>query len=424
MHIKRTSRLLTIGMASAVMALGALPAMAQDAAADIDRMIDATGSPDGALGLAHSQADQGDLTGAAATLERALLAQPDTAGADVRLYYVAILCRLDDHGRARIEAGRINSGSASAAAIGEARTACGSLDLPASGSAAANSGVIGNIALGLAYDTDNSAALSPAFAVPGVAVPSNDGLSIVASAQVDARTPVGGGYAYGGLSGMTKNAIGGPSLDYQLGAMRAGFGMQGGGVGFEIGGVLRHGRLFGHPFYSEYGGQGELSTAAGQSARVALRGEITHQDYIGSNALFDRDGTRFDLALEYRAGVARDHGWVIGAAFEDKTARTRNLGYQGWRLYAAARMPLNQAGSYGALSATVRHVDYRNVALIGDRVETRWFARAALGTPLGSSPVDLEGAVSYTRRTYNAASLLHDYGSLGTELRLVLNFGR
>ncbi|MDH7971203.1 hypothetical protein QH494_03335 [Sphingomonas sp. AR_OL41] len=418
------SRMLTIGMAGAAMALGALPAMAQDAAADIDRMIDATASPDGALKLARTQADQGDLTGAAATLERALLAHPDTGSADVRLYYVAVLCRLDDHGRARIEASRIDSSSASTAAIGEARTACGSLDLPASGGAAANSGVIGNVALGFAYDTDNSAALSPAFALPGIAVPSNDGLSIVASAQVDARTPVGSGYAYGGLSGMTKNAIGGPNLDYQLGSLRAGFGAQGSGVGFELGGVLRHGRLFGHPFYSEYGGQGELSTAAGDSARVALRGEVTHQDYVGSNAFFDRDGTRFDLAVEYRAGVARDHGWVIGAAFEDKTARTRNLGYQGWRLYAAARLPLNQAGTYSALSATVRHVDYRNVALISDRVETRWFARAALGTPLGSSPVDLEGAVSYTHRSYNAASLLHDYGSFGAELRLVLNFGR
>eukprot|EP01035_Chromulina_nebulosa_P009725 gene9725-13121_t len=62
--------MLTIGMAGAAMALGALPAMAQDAAADIDRMIDATASPDGALKLARTQADQGDLTGAAATLER------------------------------------------------------------------------------------------------------------------------------------------------------------------------------------------------------------------------------------------------------------------------------------------------------------------------------------------------------------------
>lgn len=424
MNATRMSRALAIGMAGAAMALGALPAMAQDAAGDIDRMIDATASPEGALSLARAQADQGDLTGAAATLERALLAHPDQESADVRLYYVATLCRLDDHGRARIEATRIDTAGASTAAIAEARTACGSLELPPSGNAAANSGVIGNIALGLAYDTDNSAALSPAFALPGVAVPSNDGLSVVASAQVDARTPVSGGYAYGGLSGMTKNAIGGPNLDYQLGALRAGFGMQASGIGFELGGLVRHGRLLGHPFYTEYGGQAELSTAAGDSARVALRGEVTHQDYVGSNAIFERDGTRYDLALEYRAGVARDHGWVIGAAFEDKTAGTRLLGYQGWRLYAAARLPVNQAGTYTALSATVRHVDYRDVALISDRVETRWFARAALGTPLGSSPFDLEGAVSYTRRDYNAASLLHDYGSFGAELRLVLNFGR
>ncbi|CAN5353338.1 hypothetical protein BH10PSE14_BH10PSE14_15720 [soil metagenome] len=424
MYRTQATRTLAIALAGVTMALGALPAMAQDAATDIDTMIDATASPDGALRLARAQTDQGDLTGAAATLERALLAHPDKDSADIRLYYVATLCRLDDHGRARLEATRVDAGSASAAAIGEARAACGSLDLPASSSAASNSGVIGNIALGLAYDTDNSAALSPAFALPGIAVPSNDGVSVVASAQVDARTPVGGSYAYGGLSGMTKNSIGGPSLDYQFGALRAGFGMQGSGIGFELGGLLRHGRLLGHPFYTEYGGQGELSTAAGDSARVALRGEITHQDYVGSNAFFERDGTRYDLALEYRAGVTRDKGWVIGAGFEDKSAGTRILGYQGWRLYAAARVPVNEAGTYTALSATVRHIDYRDAAPISDRIETRWFARAALGTPLGSSPLDLEGAVSYTRRDYNAASFLQDYGSFGVELRLVLNFGR
>jgi len=424
MIAKTMRRTLGLALASGTMALAVAPARAQDGTGDIDAMIDATASPAGTLRLAHSQAEQGDLTGAAATLGRALLDGPAMRDAGVRLYYVTILCRLDDHERARIEAMRVDTGSAAPAAVQEARAACGTLDLPTGGGAAANSGVIGNVAIGLAYDTDAGAALSPAFALPGLAVASNDGLSAIASAQLDGRTPVGDGYVYGGLSGMTKNSLSGPSLDYQLGALRAGFGMQGGGVGFELGGLLRHGRLFGHPFYSEYGGQGEVSTAAGGDGRVALRGELVHQDYVGSFVFADRDGTRYDLALEYRAGSARDHGWVVGAAFEDKTARTRNLGYLGWRLYAAARLPVSEAGTYTALSATVRHVDYRDAALVADRIETRWFARAALGTPLGSSPIDIEGAVSYTRRDYNAASFLDDYDSFGAELRLVLNFGR
>ncbi len=424
MIAKTMRRTLGLALASGTMACAAAPAMAQDGAGDIDAMIDATSSPAGTLRLAHSQAEQGDLTGAAATLERALLDGATMRDAGVRLYYVAILCRLDDHERARLEAMRVDASGAAPGAVAEARAACGTLDLPASGAAASNSGVVGNIALGLAYDTDTSAALSPVFALPGVAVPSNDGLSVIASAQIDGRTPAGPGYVYGGLSAMTKNSVSGPSLDYQIGALRAGWGMQGSGIGFELGGVLRHGRLFGHPFYSEYGGQSEISTAAGGNGRVALRGELVHQDYVGSVPLADRDGTRYDLALEYRAASARDHSWVVGAAFEDKTARTRNLGYAGWRLYAAARMPVSEAGTYTALSATVRHVNYRDVALVTDRIETRWFARAALGTPLGSGPIDIEGAVSYTRRDYNAASGLHDYDSFGAELRLVLNFGR
>ena len=402
MIAKTMRRTLGLALASGTMAFAGAPAMAQDSATDIDAMVDATASPAGTLRLAHSQADQGDLTGAAATLERALLDGATMRDANVRLYYVTILCRLDDHERARLEATRVD----------------------ASGAAASNSGVVGNIAIGLAYDSNTSAALSPVFALPGIAVAHQDGLSVVASAQVDARAPSGPGYVYGGLSAMTKNSVSGPDLDYQFGTLRGGWGIQGSGIGFELGAMLRHGRLFGHPFYSEYGGQSEISTAAGGNGRVALRGELVHQDYAKSTPFADRDGTRYDLALEYRAAIARDHGWVLGAAFEDKTARTRNLGYAGWRLYAGARMPVSEAGTYTALSATVRHVNYRDVALITDRVETRWFARAALGTPLGSGPIDIEGAVSYTRRDYNAASGLHDYDSFGAELRLVLNFGR
>jgi hypothetical protein len=424
MIAKTMRRTLGLALASGTMAFVVAPAMAQDSAADIDAMIDATGSPAGTLRLAHSQADQGDLTGAAATLERALLDGATTRDAGVRLYYITILCRLDDHERARLEAMRVDASGATPGAVAEARAACGSLDLPAGSAAASNSGVVGNIAIGIAYDTDTSAALSPIFALPGVAVASNDGLSVVGSAQVDARASSGPGYVYGGLSAMTKNSVSGPDLDYQIGTLRGGWGIQGGAIGFELGAMLRHGRLFGHPFYSEYGGQSEISTAAGANGRVALRGELVHQDYVGSLALADRDGTRYDLALEYRAAMARDHGWVLGAAFEDKTARTRNLGYAGWRLYAAARLPVSEAGTYTALSATVRHVNYRDVALVADRIETRWFTRAALGTPLGSGPIDIEGAVSYTRRDYNAASGLHDYDSFGAELRLVLNFGR
>jgi hypothetical protein len=423
MIAKTMRRTLGLALASGTMVFAAAPALAQDAVGDIDAMIDATTSPAGTLRLAHSQADQGDLTAAAATLERALLNDAAMRDAGVRLYYVAILCRLDDHERARLEAMRIDVSNAAPGAVAEARAACGSLDLPARGSAASNSGVVGNVAIGMAYDSNTSAALSPVFALPGIAVAHDDGLSVIASAQIDARAPSGPGYVYGGLSAMTKNSVSGPSLDYQLGSLRAGFGMQGSGLGFELGGLLRHGRLFGHPFYSEYGGQSEVSAAAG-SGRVALRGELIHQDYVGSVPLSDRDGTRYDLALEYRAATARDHGWVVGAAFEDKTARTRTLGYAGWRFYAAARMPVSETGTYTALSATVRHVNYRDPLVGADRIETRWFARAAIGTPLGSSPIDIEGAVSYTRRDYNAASSLHDYDSFGAELRLVLNFGR
>jgi hypothetical protein len=411
------------GMAGATMLSAGAPALAQTApGSDIDALIDSSATPAGAIALARSQADQGDLTAATATIERAMTSAAGQRDAGVRLYYVTLLCRLDDRERARIEMGNVDPRGARPADADEARAACGSLELRDAPDS--SSWIIGSIGAGLAFDTNATAALAPQFALPGVTLPKDDGLSFVASAQVAGRAPIGSSaYFYGGLAGVTKDALSGPRLDYQIGEIRTGFGTETPTIGFEAGAVLRHGRIFGNPFYSEFGGQAEVSVGAGSHARVALCGEVDHQDYMNSVVFFDRDGTRYDAALEYRAQPDRETSFVAGAAWEDKTAQTRVLGYQGFRLYAAARLPISQSGTYTALSATVRHVDYRDAAFVVDRKETRWFARAALGTPL-LRDIDVEGAVSYSRRDYNAASGLSDYDSFGAELRLVWKFGK
>ena len=81
---KTKRRTLGSALATGAMILAVAPAMAQDAAADIDAMIDAAASAAGTLRLARSQANQGDLTRAAATLERALLGGTPKRDAGVR----------------------------------------------------------------------------------------------------------------------------------------------------------------------------------------------------------------------------------------------------------------------------------------------------------------------------------------------------
>ena len=404
---------------AAIMALAGSPASAQEApGADIDQLIDASSNPDGAVTLARSQADAGDLTGAAATLERALLDAPPLRVVAARLYYISVLCRLDDHERARIEIARLGGLKISAASWSEAQTACGPIQLPAS--RGSGNGVSGEVAMGLAYDSNSYGALLTQFDL-GLPAIRDDGFAFIASAQIDGRSATGSGFVYGGLSALTKDSVSGPSLDYQLATLRLGYGQQLGTVEFSAGPVGRYARINGNSFLGEYGGQAEIAFP-GDGSRVALHGEIVHQDYAGSTIAFSRDGTRFDLALDYQGQPSAGLNWVIGAAFEDKTARTTQLGYTGGRAYAAIRVPIDTRGSYAGLSTTIRHLAYRADLLGKHQIETRYFARAAVGTPICDN-LDVEAALSYTRRDYNRASHLLDYDNVGGELRLVWHFG-
>ncbi len=406
-------------------ALPANPAMAQDApgATDLDAIIDTANDPAAALRLAREQADSGDPIAAAATLERALLARPDSAAAPVRLYYVATLCRLDHTGRARIELDKLDGQRISDSDWAGIVQACGSITRPAARTAS-TSGIFGQLALGLAYDTDALGALAVSFDFPGITGVSDDDFAFIASGRIEGRTPVGQGYFYAGLAGETKNSFGSSGLDYQIGTARIGYGQQGERIGFALGGVATHARLQGDPFVTEYGGQAELGLSTGRTGRITLRGEAVHQQYNGSFPFFSRDGERYDLGVDYRAVDRRRAQWVIGAAFEDKTADTPFLGYRGVRAYSGFRQPLGHIGSYGLISSTIRFIDFRDALFVTDRQETRFFTRAALGTPLFGSDFGIEGGISHTRRDYNQSSFLRDYDSFGVDLQLVWNFGK
>ena len=411
--------------AAALLASAAMPAMAQDAqiASDLDAIIDTANDPAAALRLAREQADTGDLIGAAATLERALITRPDSSAAPVRLYYVTTLCRLDDVGRARIELDKVDGRRISDGDWASVVQACGAIERPAARSAA-TSGIFGQLALGLAYDTDALGALAVNFAFPGITGVSDDDFAFIGSARIEGRTPIGQGYGYAGLAGETKNNFGSSGLDYQIGTVRVGYGQQGERIGFALGGVATHARLQGAPFVTEYGGQAELGLSTGRTGRITLRGEAVHQAYNGSFAFFSRDGERYDLAIDYRAVDHRRGQWVIGAAFEEKTAQAVPLGYRGVRAYSGFRQPIGWAGSYGLISTTIRFIDFRDAMFFNDRQETRYFTRAALGTPFFGSGFDIEGGVSHTRREYNQSSFLRDYDSFGFDLQLVWNFGK
>lgn len=114
----------------AACALGiAAPAWAQAGPeAEIDRLIDASGSVDSALALARRQVSEDDLIGAAATLERLLVDHPEAD--DALLLHASLLCRLDDGAGARTELAAMKAGRGSEEAWADVRAACGPMPRP------------------------------------------------------------------------------------------------------------------------------------------------------------------------------------------------------------------------------------------------------------------------------------------------------
>jgi hypothetical protein len=393
----------------------AAPAMAQTEA-DIDALIDGSATPEAALALAHTQAHDGDLLGAAATLERALLTNPRAA--TVRLYYAGILCRLGDGQTARVELAKVDGSAVTDAAWDETRTACGDVERPAARHG--SGGLRGEVSAGLTYDSDLAGSLLVVSNIPG-AVTNDDGLSFVGSARLSGRAPIGSAFFYGDAGALSRTSVSGAKADYQAGDITLGLGAPiGGNAEISFGGIARHFRIAGDPFLTDLGGEIELALLLGDG-RLTLRGEVVQEEYNGSTAIFSRDGMHYDAGLSY-AGGRRTAYW-LGAAYEGKDAQTRRTGYSGARAYAGIRQLLTAGGAYGSLGGTVRYVEYRDELGFQPVNELRWFGRAALGMPLARS-LDVEAAANYTRRDYNPASGFKDYESVGGELRLVWNFGQ
>lgn len=393
----------------------AAPAMAQTEA-DIDALIDGSSTPEAALTLAHSQAGQGDLMGAAATLERALLSQPDAAA--VRLYYAGILCRLGDGQTARVEIARVDGRAVTDAAWDETRAACGDVERP--GARRGGGSLRGEVSAGLAYDSDLAGSLLVLVNVPG-APTNDDGLSFVGGARLSGRAPIGSAFFYGDAGLLSRSTVSGPRADYQVGDLTLGLGAPiGGGAEVSFGGILRHFRISGDPFVTNMGGEVELALFLGDG-RLTLRGEVVQEEYNGSSAIFSRDGMHYEAGLGYAGG--RDTAFWLGAAYEGKDSETRRTGYSGGRAYAGVRQSLSTGGAYASLGGSVRYVNYRDELGYQPVNELRWFGRAALGMPLVRS-LDVEAAANYTRRDYNIASGFKDYESVGGELRLIWNFGQ
>jgi hypothetical protein len=93
-----------------------------DPVADLDALALASSEAGSGIAMARAQIGDGDLLGAAATLERILLAYPEEERA--LLLHAGLLCRLDDPEGARLELAPLRGRAISAEAWAEATAGC------------------------------------------------------------------------------------------------------------------------------------------------------------------------------------------------------------------------------------------------------------------------------------------------------------
>lgn len=416
--LKRLGAILALALACQAGA-----AFAQDAGeADLDAIIAANESDEAALALARQQVGVGNLTGAAATLERSLLVRSSPQSDDVRLYYASVLCRLGDDRRGAYQLANVRN----AAAVGwaEARAACG--QLPPVTSAVRGNGLSGMLTLGVGYDSDALGALTPQFEVIGFPTTTEEGASVVASGIINAQFASSvAGHGYAGASLISRTDISGPEVDYQTAALWGGYARHLGGRDRQLSGgaVLRHSRLQGDGLLTEYGVQTDYSFSGGGPGRWTIRGEAVRQDFLGSGFASARDGEHYEVGVTYRNSPELPRVWTAGAVAEVKTAELDSFAYRGGRAFVAGQMPIGENGAYLTGSGVARYVDFDDSGLGSFGSEARFYLRAAAGMPLNRDGLFAEAAITYSGRRYDDTSFYSDFDSVGAEVRLVYRFG-
>ena len=432
--------LLCVAVALAALTVDEAPAAAQGTSLapedpDFDRVLANPDDPAINLKFAQDEAAAGRLLSAAAALERLLIVNPDWHA--VRLFYAAVLYRLDDRQSARREIALLRTKTLSPDQRIEVERYSRLLDRRAGALRAS-----GQLSLGIAYDNNAQGALSSSLDVGLGRYRPDDGLSLVALAQLDLARPFGSGGvgAYASFGALSKSDVSGPEQAYQRGDLALGISAGGTRGTGRIGGVVHYVRLFGDRYLTEYGGRAEISRRAGTRTSIGATTEVVQQDYAASSldvlapVADPRTGRRIEGALSVTHRLDARHSLSAQIGYEDKQANYKPFGYAGPYVFAAYGAQLGR-GSYFSLAGTARRQKYDGVDPIFSAIERRdlrSFARAALGAPLSAfttrgvtgdfrERLRLEGAVSYSRQDTREPYV--DFDSVGAELRLIWRFG-
>jgi hypothetical protein len=412
------------------------PAIAETAP-DFQQVLAAPDDAAQNLAYARAEANAGHLLNAAAALERILLIAPGENG--VRLFYVAVLCRLEDFQGAQQQLNALDPSTLTPLQRAElekyrARIARDRSKLKVSG----------NVAAGLGYESDAGGALRSELDIAGP-VPKKSGAAAVTSGRLDMLDDIsedGDLAAFASLLAYSRSSFSGPDANYL--SATANFGVMGSQLhsAWQFGGVIHRYQLFNAPYLTEIGGRAEYDWHPDTALTWFASFEGVSQNYhepqiaelVPKFISGTHSGDRFDFSggATWRLSATSTLTGILG--FETKTASYEPFAYDAPYLNADYHALLGN-GVYADASGDIRYVDYQkfDAFFLGTRREdTRESVRVALGAPLSAftaagatgdyrENLILEGAVTYAGRTSRAPVV--DYSSGGVELRLIWKFG-
>ncbi|HKD24049.1 MAG TPA: hypothetical protein VKB71_18665 [Rhizomicrobium sp.] len=394
--------------------------------------------PAGNFAYARAEARAGNLLAAAAALERILLAAPNENG--VRLFYVAVLYRLNDLQGAQQQLNALDESKLSPL---QKREADKYRTLIAQGRSDFH--YYGYVGTGLTTDSDVLGALHTQFDFFGGSVAKKPGQTFLAQGKLDASKELneeGDLSVFGTGTIYSRTSIGGPNADYLNGEVDLGLTGYGLHYNWQAGGVYRNYQIVDSPYLTEYGGSATFNYMENTSltwiAGFEAVGQNFHEPFVDRIATFlggTHDGARYDMraGAAYRFDSQRSISGVFG--YEIKTAGYEPFAYDS-PYFDGDFHSLLGGGGYFDLSGEMRFVNYRKadqVFLLGARREDmRGYVRMAMGAPLSAftqakatgdfrERLLVEGAITYDERT--SRHPIAPYSDLGFVMRVIWKFG-
>lgn len=426
---------LLISAVAGLTAMTAGPAAAQD----FEAVFAAPDDPGLNLEFARRAADAGDLNSAAGALERVLIADSNRHGA--RLFYAAILYRLDDLQGARDQLALLEGVSLTPLQRAEADRYRARIERSRSPTR-----ISGSLSAALTYEDDAAGALTTQFdSLLPAPVSEEGGAAVLAARLTVAHDLEAAGYSvFGTVGAYDRSTFDDIDGDVRRGDLEAGLSYVGRKNSWNIGAVARALDLLGDPYMREVGVRAQTRWRTSTLTTFSVSAEAVSQTFdepaVDAVALFiggDRDGWRYDLNAGVTHRLDAHTSLGVSASWQDKEADYAPFGYSGPGVQARYDKSTRR-GQYLAVSGGVQWLEYDapDPVFIGfaapAREDVRSWARLAVGAPLSAftalgatgdwrQDVGIEGALTYGAR--DSIAPLADYDSWGAELRLTWRFG-